>query len=68
MARLLGIDLAASIGAGDAPPDDFLAAVGFAIIVGDNGEVAYKGLEHTVRVPGIAEFGQLLAVTGESLA
>lgn len=68
MARHLGIDLAASIGAGDAPPDDFLSAVGFAIIVGDNGEVSYRGLEHTVRVPGIAEFGQLLAVTGESLA
>jgi len=68
MARHLGIDLAASIGAGDAPPDDFLAAVGFAIVVGDNAEVEYKGLAHTVRVPGIAEFGHLLAVTGESLA
>jgi hypothetical protein len=68
MARHLGIDLAASIGAGAAPPDDFLDAVGFAIIVGDNAEVDYKGLAHTVRVPGIAEFGQLLAVTGESLA
>jgi hydroxymethylpyrimidine pyrophosphatase-like HAD family hydrolase len=68
IARHLGIDLAASIGAGDAPPDDFLAAVGFAIVVGDNPDVGYKGLAHTVRVPGIAEFGQLLAVTGESLA
>ena len=68
MARHLGIDLAASIGAGDAPPDDFLAAVGFAIIVGDNGEVDYRGLAHTARVPDIASFGHLLAVTGESLA
>jgi hydroxymethylpyrimidine pyrophosphatase-like HAD family hydrolase len=67
MARHLGIDLAASIGAGDAPPDDFLAAVGFAIIVGDNGEVDYRGLSHTARVPDIASFGHLLAVTGESL-
>jgi len=66
MARHLGIDLAASIGSGDAPPDDFLAAVGFAIIVGAN-DVGYRGLLHTVRVPGIAEFGELLAVTGESL-
>jgi hydroxymethylpyrimidine pyrophosphatase-like HAD family hydrolase len=68
MARHLGIDLSACIGAGDAPPDDFLAAVGFAIIVGDNPEMDYRGVSDTVRVPGIAEFGQLLAVTGESLA
>lgn len=68
MARHLGIDLAASIGAGDAPPDDFLDAVGFAIVVGDNAEVDYKGLVDTVRVAGIAEFGELLAVAGESLA
>jgi hypothetical protein len=68
MARHLGIDLEASIGAGDAPPDDFLDAVGFAIIVGDNPDMTYRGRVDTVRVSGIAEFGHLLAVTGESLA
>ena len=59
MAKHLGIDLAMSIGAGDASPDDFLEATGFSIIVGA-GEVDYKGLSHTVRVAGIAEFGRLL--------
>jgi len=62
----MGIDLSASIGSGDAPPDDFLSAVGFAVIVGSN-DVEYRGLEHTVRVDGITELGHLLAVVGESL-
>lgn len=65
IARHMGLDLRASIGSGDAPPDDFLSAVGFAVIVGSN-EVEYRGLEHTVRVDGIAALGQLLAVVGES--
>ena len=59
IAAHLGVDLASSIGAGDASPDDFLEATGFSIIVGA-GEVDYKGLKHTVRVAGIAEFGRLL--------
>ncbi len=59
MAAHLGVDLAASIGAGDAPPDDFLAATGFSIIVG-GGELDYRGLAHTVRVDTIADFGRLL--------
>lgn len=63
----LGIDLSASIGAGDAPPDDFLNAVGFAVIVGNN-EIDYRGLHHTVRVETIAALGDLLAVAGRSLA
>lgn len=62
----MGIDLPSSIGSGDAPPDDFLSAVGFAVIVGSN-EVEYRGREHTVRVDGIADLGRLLAVVGESL-
>lgn len=66
IARHLGIDLDASIGAGDAPPDDFLAAVGFAIVVGNN-EVEYRGRIATARVAGIAELGDMLAVVGESL-
>lgn len=66
MARHLGLDLAASIGAGDAPPDDFLNAVGFAIIVG-NHDVSHRGLQRTVFVDRIAELGRLLDVVGESL-
>lgn len=66
MARHLGVDLAASIGCGDAPPDDFLSAVGFAVIVGDH-DLAYRGLSRTVRVSGIPALGELLAVVGESL-
>lgn len=66
MARHLGIDLEASIGAGDAPPDDFLDAVGFAILVGAI-DVPYRGRSHTVRVPGIPALGTLLAVVGESV-
>jgi len=66
IARHLGFDLDASIGAGDAPPDDFLAAVGFAIIVGSN-EVEYRGRHGTARVAGIAELGDMLAIVGESL-
>ena len=60
IAAHLGIDLAESIGAGDASPDDFLAACGFAVIVGSN-TVDYKGLRDTVRVEGIAALGKLLA-------
>ena len=66
IARHLGLELEASIGAGDAQPDDFLAEVGFAIIVGGN-EIEYRGHHGTARVPGIAELGELLAVIGESL-
>ena len=60
MAAHLGIDLSASIGAGDAPPDEFLRAVGFAIVVGD-GAVEHRGVHDTVRVPGIVDLGRLLA-------
>jgi hypothetical protein len=66
MARHLGIDLDASIGAGDAPPDDFLSACGFAIIVGNN-SVDYRGIEQTVRVSGIPALGELLGVIEDSL-
>lgn len=68
IAKRLGVDLSASIGAGDAPPDDFLAAVGLAVIVGHNTDVDYRGISHTVRVDTIAAFGELLAVAGRSLA
>lgn len=66
IAAHLGIDLAASIGSGDAPPDDFLAATGFSIIV-DGHAVEYQGLRHTVRVAGIAALGELLATIGDGI-
>jgi hypothetical protein len=66
IARHLGIDLTESIGAGDASPDDFLAACGLAVIVGSN-TLDYKGLRDTIRVEGIPALGQLLATVGDSL-
>lgn len=67
IAERLGLDLSASIGAGDAPPDDFLSAVGFAVIVGQNEDVDYRGIHHTVRVDTIAALGELLAAAGRSI-
>ena len=67
MARHLGMDLSCSIGAGDASPDDFLSAVGFAVIVGNN-DLDYRGLSYTARVDTIAALGDLLAEIGRSLA
>ena len=66
IAKRLGIDLSASIGAGDAPPDDFLSAMGFAVIVGHN-DIDHRGLRYTVRVDTIAALGELLAAAGRSL-
>jgi len=66
IAAHLGIDLGESIGAGDASPDDFLAACGFAVIVGSS-TLDYKGLRDTVRVEGIAALGELLSTIGDSL-
>jgi hydroxymethylpyrimidine pyrophosphatase-like HAD family hydrolase len=66
IASRIGFDLHASIGAGDAPTDDFLCAVGFAIIVG-NQELDFRGHVHTARVADTVELGRLLAVIGDSL-
>ena len=67
IAGRLGIDLSASIGAGDAPPDDFLSAMGFAVIVGHN-DVDYRGIHYTVRVDTIAALGELLSAAAGSLS
>lgn len=64
IAHHLGIDLLHSIGAGDTPMDDFLAGVGFAVIVG-NMQLEYKGRLHTVRLPDSLALGQLLYAIGE---
>ena len=66
IATRMSFDLSASIGSGDAPTDNFLAAVGFAIIVG-NQELDFKGRAHTTRVADTAELGRLLSVIGHTL-
>ncbi len=63
IAKHLGIDLLHSIGAGDSPMDDFLAGVGFAVIVGRL-QLEYKGRLHTVRVRDSLALGNLLYSIG----
>lgn len=60
MAGALGIDLAASIGAGDTAMDVFLQGTGLAIRVGAPG-LAYAGLVGTIDVPDSAGFGAAMA-------
>lgn len=64
IAHHLGIDLLHSIGAGDSPMDDFLAGVGFAVIVGRL-QLEYKGLLHTARIRDSLALGNLLYSIGE---
>lgn len=64
IAQHLGIDLLHSIGAGDTPMDDFLAGVGFAVIVG-NMQLEYRGRLHTVRIRDSMALGKLLYAIGE---
>ena len=64
IAHHLGIDLLHSIGAGDSPMDDFLAGVGFAVIVGRL-QLEYKGRLHTVRIRDSLALGNLLYSIGE---
>ena len=59
LARHLGVSLADSIGAGDAPTDTFLKAVGLAIVVG-RPDLEYKGLADTVHVSDPMAFGHML--------
>ena len=66
LAQHLGIDLAASIGAGDASADTFLNAVGLAVIVG-NQDLKFRGRQGTVRVPSPADFGDLLMAAATAL-
>ena len=66
IASAMEFSLADSLGAGDAETDDFLAAVGFATIVG-NVDIAYKGLAATVRLADSASFGALLLTLAHAL-
>lgn len=63
IAAALGVSLADSIGAGDAPPDNFLGDVGLAVIVG-NSDLDYKGRRDTIRLPDSVALGRLLAAIG----
>lgn len=59
MAKLLNVDLAHSIGAGDTPMDNFLEGVGLSVHVGYRG-LSFNGTSDTIKLPGFVEFGQLL--------
>lgn len=59
MAGHLGIDLYHSIGAGDSEMDSFLNGVGLSVHVG-NRNLKFKGISQTMKLPGYAEFGDLL--------
>lgn len=64
VAQHLGIDLAHSVGAGDAQTDTFLSAVGMAAIVG-NADLDFKGMVSTLRLPDPLAWGQVLFELGE---
>ena len=66
MARVLDIELHASIGAGDAETDDFLAECGYAAIVG-GAALEYRGLSHTARLKNVEALGELLGALGDVL-
>ena len=59
IAARLGIDLAHSIGAGDAETDRFLSGVGLAILVG-NHNLEFRGSFHTLKLKNQFELGDLL--------
>lgn len=59
IAGRLGIDLAHSIGAGDAETDRFLNGVGLAILVG-NHELEFRGSFQTLKLKNQFELGDLL--------
>jgi len=59
MAARLGIELDASMGAGDTSMDTFLNGVGCAVIVG-NARLRLRGLLETIRVIDSITFGKLL--------
>lgn len=57
-AARLGVDLAASVGAGDTAMDTFLAGVGLAVHVGTR--LPFPGLAGTIQVRNALAFGELL--------
>lgn len=65
LARALALDLADSIGAGDAETDTFLEATGLAVIVG-NADLGFKGRVDTIRLPDSTALGLLLQAIAET--
>jgi hydroxymethylpyrimidine pyrophosphatase-like HAD family hydrolase len=59
IAAKLGLDLAHSIGAGDAELDRFLKGVGLAVHVG-NANLEFKGLLQTIKIDTSFDLGELL--------
>ena len=55
----LGLNLAQCVGAGDTPMDTFLKGVGLAVQVGPL-DLAFHGLQQTVKLANSLEFGALL--------
>jgi len=64
MAKILGISLPDSAGAGDTRMDRFLSDVGLAIIVGDD-DLPYKGIRETLRAHDPIELGQVISNLAE---
>lgn len=65
LARLSGVVLGQSIGAGDAEPDTFLDETGFSVIVG-NQDVRFRGKHATLRVADAPAFGELLLAVADA--
>jgi hydroxymethylpyrimidine pyrophosphatase-like HAD family hydrolase len=59
IAARIGFDLPHSLGAGDTEMDTFLNGIGLAVLVG-NAELEFRGALQTIRLPGVAELGELL--------
>ena len=59
MAKVLGVDLRQSLGAGDTELDNFLNGVGLALIVGNN-ELKFNGHVDTIKLKDSHELGNLL--------
>lgn len=59
MAGLLNFNLRHSVGAGDSDMDNFLKGVGLSLHIG-NPNLAFKGIEDTMRLRNFDEFGDLL--------
>lgn len=59
IAEPLGFDLAASVGAGDTPMDNFLNGVGLSVHVGPH-ELPFRGSLNTIKLQNSFELGDLL--------
>lgn len=67
MAEVLQCNLQDSLGAGDTELDNFLSGVGLALLVGNN-ELAFRGLEDTIKLQDSLELGAVLFRAAELAA